>query len=68
MAKEYRAPDGTLYASYEAYVNSPDLDTDIIQCKLWTGERKPQNAFERSLLREINEAKAKGTCLEIYPE
>ena len=66
--KKYRAPDGTMYESYEAYVNAPDLDTDIIQSKLWSGERKPQNDFERSLLRTIKDAKAKGTCLDYYPE
>ena len=66
--KKYRAPDGTVYNSYKEYVNSPDLDSDIIQSKLWTGERKPQNASERELLREIQNAKKKGTCLEYYPE
>lgn len=66
--KKYRAPDGTLYDTYQDYVNAPDLDTDIIQSKLWTGERKPQNDFERKLLKEINEAKKKNTCLEYYPE
>ena len=64
----FRAPDGTLYDSYSDYVNSPDLDTDLIQSKLTTGERKPQNDFERRLLEEIKEAKKKGTCLEYYPE
>ena len=66
--KKYRAPDGTMYESYEAYVNAPDLDTDIIQSKLWRGERKPQNDFERKLLKEIKEAQRKGTYLEYYPE
>ena len=66
--KKYRAPDGTMYDSYEDYVNAPDLDTDIIQSMLWTGERKPQNDFERSLLRTIKEAQRQGKYLEYYPE
>lgn len=64
----FAAPDGSVFDSYEAYCNSPDLDTDIIQSKLWRGERKPQNDFERRLLKEIQEAKEKGTYLEYYPE
>ena len=66
--EQFIAPDGGVYESYEAYCNSPDLDTDIVQSKLWRGERKPQNDFERRLLKEIQHAKEKGTCLEYYPE
>ena len=65
---KYRGPDGFLYDSYEDYVNSPDLDTDIIQSKLTTGQRKPQNDFERRLLKEIQQAKKEGKTLELYPE
>ncbi len=65
---KYRAPDGTFYDSYEDYVNAPDLDLDIIQSKLWRGERKPKNDFERNLLKEIKEAQKKGVYLEYYPE
>ena len=64
----FKAPDGTIYPSYEAYCNDPDLDSDIIQCKLWNGQRKPQNDFERKLLKEIEKAKAEGKVFEIYPE
>ena len=64
----YKAPDGTIYPSYQAYCDDPNLDTDIIQCKLMSGERKPQNDFERSLLKAIEEARKAGTYLEIYPE
>ena len=45
-----------------------DLDMDLIQVKLWTGERTPQNDFERRFLKEIEAAKRKGKVFEIYPE
>ena len=64
----YTDPDGNVYESYEAYCNSPELDTDLIQMKLWRGLRTPQNEFERGLLKEIEEAKRAGKYLEIYPE
>ena len=66
--KKYVAPDGTEYDSYEAYCNDPDLDLDLVQVKLGKGQRKPQNAFERALLKDIQEARKKGKYLEIYPE
>lgn len=59
---------GVEYESYEANCNSPDLDTDIIQMKLRSGERKPQNEFEERLLKEILYARAEGYELEVYPE
>ena len=67
-SKKYIAPDGTEYASYEEYCNSPDLDLDLVQLKLFRGLRTPQNDFERGLLNDINEAKKKKTFLDIYPE
>lgn len=66
--KQFKAPDGTLYDSIEDYYNDPLLDTDLIQCYLGNGRRKPQNDFERALLREIEEAHRQGKVLEIYPE
>ena len=66
--KKYRAPDGTLYDSYEAYVNAPDLDMDIIQSLLWRGKRTPQNEFERELKKSLDEDKKKGKYSEYYPE
>ena len=69
MAKtKFITPYGVEYESYEAYCNSPDLDTDIIQMKLRSGERKPQNEFEESVLKEILDARAEGYELEVYPE
>ena len=64
----YKSPEGYLYPSYQAYCNDPDLDSDLIQCKLASGMRTPQNEFERELLKEIKEARAQGKVLEIYPE
>ena len=56
----YIDPDGIVYESYEAYCNSPDLDTYTIMLKLHNGVRKPQNDFERSLLAEMREIEASG--------
>ncbi|AGB29617.1 hypothetical protein Prede_2353 [Prevotella dentalis DSM 3688] len=39
----YIDAEGHKYKSYEGYVNSPDLDLDLIYSKLWSGERTPQN-------------------------
>ena len=69
MSKQpYTAPDGTVYDSYEDYCNSPDLDMDLIQVKLWKGQRTPQNDFERALLKELEAGKRDGKIFEIYPE
>lgn len=64
----YTDSDGNVYESYEAYCNSPDLDMDLIQLKLWQGQRTPQNAFERALLKELERGKKEGRSFEIYPE
>lgn len=56
----YISPDGDVYESYEAYCNSPDLDTYTIMLKLHNGIRKPQNDFERDLLKEMQEIEASG--------
>ena len=66
--KKYISPEGYEYSSYQEYVNSPDLDSDLIQVKLFTGQRKPQNKDEEEILREIKKAREKGKYLEIYPE
>ena len=68
MNKNFTAPDGTVYESYEAYCNDPGLDMDLIQVKLWKGERTPQNDFERDLLKDIQKAKRQGKIFEIYPD
>ncbi len=68
FGRKFIAPDGTTYDSYEAYCNDPDLDMDLIQVKLWKGQRTPQNDFERALLKELEEGKREGKIFEIYPE
>ena len=60
----YIAPDGNVYESYEAYCNSPDLDLHTIMLKLHNGIRKPQNDFERGLLKEMQEIEARGGMVD----
>ena len=56
--------DGNKYKSYEDYVNSPDLDPEVIYIKLAAGVRTPQNEYERRLKAEIDEMRAKGQIIE----
>lgn len=63
----YKSPDGIMFDSYEAYCNSKDLDLDLVQCMLADGRRWPHNEFEESLLKTIQNARAEGQTLEIYP-
>ena len=60
----FKDPLGNTYASYEEYVNSPNLDTDLIWLKLWSGESTPQNDEERHIKMELDEMDRKG----IVPE
>ena len=53
------------YKSYEEYVNSPDLDLDLIYAKLWSGERTPQNEQEKEIKKELDEMKSLGMKLEL---
>ncbi|WP_077197573.1 hypothetical protein [Prevotella ihumii] len=57
--------EGQKYNSYEEYVNSPDLDLDLIYSKLWSGERAPQNEREKEIKKELDEMKSKGKNLEL---
>lgn len=43
----YTDIEGHKYNSYDEYVNSPDLDWDLIYSKLWSGERIPQSQQEK---------------------
>ena len=43
----YKDPLGNEYASYDEYVNSPDLDSDLILMNLLRGVRTPQNEEEK---------------------
>ena len=53
------------YNSYEEYVNSPDLDLDLIYSKLWSGERTPQSEQEKEIKKELDEMKLRGEKLEL---
>ena len=56
---------GNTYASYEEYVNSPNLDSDLIYLKIWKGERTPQNEEERRIKKELDRMKRKGQTIEL---
>lgn len=57
--------EGHKYKSYEEYVNSPDLDLDLIYAKLWSGERTSQNKQEKEIKKELDEMKSLGMKLEL---
>ena len=61
----YIDAEGRKYKSYEEYVNSPDLDLDLIYAKLWSGERTPQNEQEKEIKKELDEMKSLGMILEL---
>lgn len=61
----YIDAEGHKYKSYEKYVNSPDLDLDLIYAKLWSGERTPQNQQEKEIKKELDEMKSLGMKLEL---
>ena len=61
----YTDAEGRKYKSYEEYVNSPDLDLDLIYAKLWSGERTPQNEQEKEIKKELDEMKSLGMKLEL---
>mgnify|MGYP000951744051 FL=1 len=57
--------EGHKYNSYEEYINSPDLDLDLIYSKLWSGERTPQSEQEKEIKKELDEIKSRGKKLEL---
>lgn len=61
----YIDAEGRKYKSYEEYVNSPDLDLDLIYAKLWSGERTPQNEREKEIKKVLDEMKSLGMKLEL---
>ena len=56
----YTDVDGNIYESKEAFFNSPDLDSYRVMVYLHAGARKPQNDYERALLKEMQEIEARG--------
>ena len=64
----YKDPFGNEYPSYEEYINSPDLDSDLIGLHLWIGDRIPQNGDEVRWKKELDEMSAKGQTPEFYFE
>jgi len=62
----YKDKLGNTYSSYQEYVNSPNLDMDLVYIKLWKGERTPQNDKERRIKKELDEMRAKGQTPEFY--
>ena len=62
----YKDPFGKEYASYKGYINSPDLDSDLIALHLWKGDRTPQNEDEEKIKKELDEMKVKGQTPEFY--
>ena len=56
--------DGNIYESYEAYCNSPDLDPYTVMLKLHSGSRKPQNEYERKLLKEMKDIEQRGGMID----
>lgn len=61
----YKDELGNTYASYEEYVNSPFLDSDLVRLKLWKGERTTRNDEERRIKEELDELKHKGLSFEL---
>ena len=62
----YKDPLGNEYASYDAYVNSPDLDSDLILMILLRGVRTPQNEEEKMWKQELDEIKRRGKVPDIF--
>ena len=58
--QSYEDADGKVYDSYEAYCNSPDLDTYTVMLKLWSDSRTPQSDEEKRILAELDEIKRNG--------
>lgn len=61
----YIDAEGHKYKSYEEYVNSQNLDLDLVYSKLWSGERTPQNEREKEIKKELDEMKSQGEKIEL---
>lgn len=62
----YKDPFGNKYSSYDEYINSPNLDSDLIGLHLWKGDRIPQNEDEVRWKKELDEMNAVGQTPEFY--
>ena len=60
----YTDGDGNVYESREAFFNSPDLDDYRVMIYLHSGNRKPQNEYERRLLQEMKDIEARGEIID----
>lgn len=60
----YTDGDGNVYESREAFFNSPDLDDYRVMIYLHSGQRKPQNEYERHLLQEMKDIEAEGGSID----
>lgn len=61
----YIDAEGHKYKSCEEYVNSQNLDLDLVYSKLWSGERTPQNEREKEIKKELDEMKSQGKKIEL---
>lgn len=57
--------DGKEYASYHAYCNDPDLDTDLVYLYLSNGKRTPQNEKEEQWAKESTRIDKSGRSFEV---
>ena len=62
---QYTDVDGNVYESKDAFYNSPDLDDYRVMLYLHAGTRKPQNDWERGLLKEMQEIEASGKQIDV---
>ena len=63
-SRPYTDVDGNVYEFRDAFYNSPDLDSYRVMLYLHSGARTPQNDYERSLLREMQEIEATGKLID----
>lgn len=62
--KPYTDGNENVHESREEFYNSSDLDDYWIMLYLHAGTRKPQNDWERSLLKEMQEIEASGKQID----
>jgi len=60
----FTSPTGEMFTSRKEYVNSINLDTDLIMLYLWRGERTPQNKEEQKWKEELEAIRSRGETPE----